>query len=183
MSIVQGQVLEPYATALMSLAQTHDLTEEIGENMRSLLDLLKESEELRSLLANPLIKADAKKSIVDQIVGEQVHPYTRNFLKLLVDRRRILFLAGICQQYLAMLRKLNQTVLAEVTSAVELNEDQQQAVKDRVKAMTNANQVELEVKLDNQLIGGVIIKVGSQVIDASLRGQLRRIGMSLSSTT
>jgi F-type H+-transporting ATPase subunit delta len=104
-------------------------------------------------------------------------------LKLLVDRRRILFLAGICQQYLAMLRKLNQTVLAEVTSAVELNEDQQQAVKDRVKAMTNANQVELEVKLDNQLIGGVIIKVGSQVIDASLRGQLRRIGMSLSSTT
>lgn len=183
MSIVQAQVLEPYAEALMSLAQTHNLTEEIGENMRSLIDLLAESEELRSLLANPFIKADAKRSIVDQIVGDRVHPYTRNFLKLLVDRRRILFLEGICQQYLAILRKLNQTVLAEVTSACEINEDQQQRVKDRVKAMTNANQVELSLKLDSELIGGVIIKVGSQVIDASLRGQLRRIGMRLSSTT
>jgi F-type H+-transporting ATPase subunit delta len=183
MSIVQEQVLEPYAQALISLAQTHDLTEEIGENMRSVLNLIQESEELQSLLANPCIKAEAKKSIVDQIVGEQVHPYTRNFLKLLVDRRRILFLEGICQQYLAILRKLNKTVLAEVTSAVELNGDQQQAVKDRVKAMTNANQVDLEVKLNDELIGGVIIKVGSQVIDASLRGQLRRIGMRLSSAT
>ena len=104
-------------------------------------------------------------------------------LKLLVDRRRILFLEGIGQQYLAILRKLNQTVLAEVTTAVELNEAQQQAVKERVKAMTNANEVELELKLNSDLIGGVIIKVGSQVIDASLRGQLRRIGMSLSSST
>jgi F-type H+-transporting ATPase subunit delta len=166
----------------MSLAQTHNLTEEIGDNMRALLNLLKDSSQLQDLLANPFIKADAKKAIVDQIVGDQVHPYTRNFLKLLVDRRRILFLEGICQQYLAILRKLNQTVLAEVTSAVELNEAQQQAVKERVKAMTNANEVELELKLNNDLIGGVIIKVGSQVVDASLRGQLRRIGMSLSSS-
>lgn len=182
MSIVQAQVLEPYATALMSLAQTHNLTEEIGDNMRALLNLVKDSSDLQDLLANPFIKADAKKAIVDQIVGDQVHPYTRNFLKLLVDRRRILFLEGICQQYLAILRKLNQTILAEVTTAVELNEAQQQAVKERVKAMTNANEVELELKLNSDLIGGVIIKVGSQVIDASLRGQLRRIGMSLSST-
>lgn len=182
MSIVQAQVLEPYAEALMSLAQTHNLTEEIGDNMRALLNLLNDSSELQDLLANPFIKADAKKAIVDQIVGDRVHPYTRNFLKLLVDRRRILFLEGICQQYLAILRKLNQTVLAEVTTAVELNEAQQQAVKERVKAVTNANEVELELKLNSELIGGVIIKVGSQVIDASLRGQLRRIGMSLSST-
>jgi F-type H+-transporting ATPase subunit delta len=181
MSVVQAQVLEPYAQALMSVAQTHKITEEIGENVRSLLSLLQESAELNDLLANPLIKPDVKKAVLNQIVGDRIHPYTVNFLKLLVDRRRILFLDGICQQYLAILRKLNQTVLAEVTSAVELNEAQQQAVKERVKAIANANQVELEVKLDSELIGGVIIKVGSQVIDASLRGQLRRIGMRLNS--
>ena len=181
MSVVQSQVLEPYAEALMSLAQSNNITEEIGENMRSVLNLLKDSQDLKDLLANPFIKADVKKAVIDQIVGDQVHTYTRNFFKLLVDRGRILFLEGICQQYLAILRKLNQVVLAEVTSAVELNEAQQQAVKERVQAMTNANQVELEVKLNNELMGGVIIKVGSQVIDASLRGQLRRIGMSLSS--
>lgn len=181
MSIVQAQVLEPYAQALMSLAQTHNITEEIGENMRSLLGLLQESADLKNLLANPLVKSEVKKSVLNQIVGNQIHPYTVNFLKLLVDRKRILFLEGICQQYLAILRKLNQTVLAEVTSACELNEAQKQAVKEKVKQITNANQVELEVKLDNELIGGLIIKIGSQVIDASLRGQLRRIGMRLNS--
>ncbi len=183
MSVVQAQVLEPYAQALMSVAQTHNITEEIGENVRSLLSLLQESAELKDLLANPLVKLEVKKAVVNQIVGDRIHPYTVNFLKLLVDRRRILFLEGICQQYLAILRKLNQTVLAEVTSAVELNEAQQQAVKERVKTIANANQVELELKLDSELIGGVIIKVGSQVIDASLRGQLRRIGMRLNSKT
>jgi len=87
----------------------------------------------------------------------------------MVDRRRILLFAEICQQYLAILRELNQTVLAEVIS--ELTEEQQQAVRDKVIAMTNAARVELDSKLDPDLIGGVT-KVGSQVIDASLRGQL-----------
>jgi F-type H+-transporting ATPase subunit delta len=102
-------------------------------------------------------------------------------LMLLVDKKRISVLAAICKQYLAILRQLNQTVLAEVISAVPLNETQEQAVKEKVIAMTNAQEVELEKKVDTELIGGVIIKVGSQVIDASLRGQLRRLSLRLSS--
>ncbi len=104
-----------------------------------------------------------------------------NFLKLLVDKGRILFLEGIGKQYLAKLRELNQTVLAEVTSAVPLSDAQQQTVREKVQAMTSASQVEIETKIDADLIGGVVIKVGSQVIDASLRGQLRRLGIRLNS--
>jgi F-type H+-transporting ATPase subunit delta len=100
---------------------------------------------------------------------------------LLVDRGRILFIEGICKQYQALLRKQNQTVLAEVISTVELNEEQQRSVREKVTAMTNARQVELATKIDPDLIGGVIIKVGSQVVDASIRGQLRRISLRLSS--
>jgi F-type H+-transporting ATPase subunit delta len=69
-----------------------------------------------------------------------------------------------------------------VVAAVELSEDQQHAIRDRVQAMTQANSVELSVQVDPSLLGGLIIKVGSQVIDASLRGQLRRIGMQLATT-
>ncbi|HEY9668904.1 MAG TPA: ATP synthase F1 subunit delta, partial [Coleofasciculaceae cyanobacterium] len=94
-----------------------------------------------------------------------------------------LFVEGIAKQYQSLLRQLKQTVLAEVTSAVELTEAQQQAVREKVMAMTSAHQVDLETKIDPDLIGGVIIKVGSQVIDASLRGQLRRLGLRLSSGT
>ncbi|GAC1448351.1 MAG: ATP synthase F1 subunit delta [Chamaesiphon sp.] len=180
-SMVNAEVLEPYAEALMSVAKSQDLVERIGEDMRSLLSLLESSEELRHFLASPIVKAEAKKTVLRQLASDQLHPYTLNILMLLVDKRRILFLEGICKHYQALLRQMNQTVLAEVTSAVELTEAQRQTISQKVKAMTSAHQVELDTKLDPNLIGGVIVKVGSQVIDASLRGQLRRIGLRLSS--
>jgi F-type H+-transporting ATPase subunit delta len=111
-----------------------------------------------------------------------VSGFVLNFLLLLVDRGRVAFLKPVLQQYQALLRELNQTVLADVIAAVELSDEQLQAIRDRVQAMTGANSVELSVQVDPSLIGGLVIKVGSQVIDASLRGQLRRIGMQLATT-
>lgn len=174
-----SEIVEPYAEALMSLAQSQDLTDQIGQDINSLLSVLGESEELRRFLASPLVKAEVKKSVLQQIAGEQLHPYVLNFLMLLVERRRILFLEGICKQYQALLRKLNQTVLAEVISTVELTEEQQQTITQKVQRMTGAERIELETSINPDLIGGVIIKVGSQVLDASIRGQLRRITNSL----
>lgn len=181
MSKVNTQVLQPYASALMSLAKSNNLSEEFGTEIRSLLGLLESSEDLRQFLGNPLIKPDAKKAVIKQIAGEDMNPLMRSFLSLLIDKGRILFLEGIGKQYLTQLRELNQTVLAEVTSAVPLSDAQQQTVREKVQAMTSALQVEIETKIDADLIGGVVIKVGSQVIDASLRGQLRRLGIRLSS--
>ncbi|MEZ2237366.1 ATP synthase F1 subunit delta [Microcoleus sp.] len=181
MSKINTQVLQPYASALMSLAKSNNLSEQFGNDIRSLLSMLEISEELRQFLANPLVKPDAKKAVIQQITGEEINPLMRSFLSLLVDKGRILFLEGIGKQYLTQLRELNQTVLAEVTSAVPLSEAQQQTVSEKVQAMTGARQVEIETKIDADLIGGVVIKVGSQVIDASLRGQLRRLGIRLAS--
>jgi len=177
------QVVQPYAQALMSVARSNNLMEQFGEDARTLTNLLRESEQFRNFLANPFVSISDKKAVLGRVVGDNVNPYMRNFLMLLVDRRRIILLEGICQQYLALLRQLNQTVLAEVTSAVELTEEQKQAVRDKVIAMTNARQVELETKIDRSLIGGAIVKVGSQVIDASIRGQLRRLSLRLTSGT
>jgi F-type H+-transporting ATPase subunit delta len=165
----------------MSLAKSNNLSEEFGNEIRSLLGLLESSEDLRQFLGNPLIKPDAKKAVIKQIAGADMNPLMRSFLSLLIDKGRILFLEGIGKQYLTQLRELNQTVLAEVTSAVPLSDAQQQTVREKVQAMTSARQVEIETKIDADLIGGVVIKVGSQVIDASLRGQLRRLGIRLSS--
>lgn len=182
-SLLSAEVIEPYAEALMSVAQEHNLVDRLGEDVTALLDLFRESPEFQQFIDNPIVKADDKKAVLQQIAGDQLHPYMVNFLKILVERRRILFLEGICKHYQALLRKLKQAVLAEVTSTVELNDDQKQAVREKVIAMTNAQHVDLDTKIEPDLIGGVIVKVGSQVIDASLRGQLRRIGMRLSSAT
>jgi F-type H+-transporting ATPase subunit delta len=102
-----------------------------------------------------------------------------NFLAILVDRRRIGYLEGICQRYQAALRNLKGIVLAEVTSAVALTDAQTQSVRDRVQGMTGSTSVEIATKIDPEIIGGVIIKVGSQVIDSSLRAEIRRLGLSI----
>ncbi len=178
-SLMSSEIAEPYAQALMSLAQSDNLTDRFGEDIGGLRQLLRDSEDLRKVLASPLVKADAKKAILRQLVGEQVHPTTLNFLLLLVDRGRISFLDSICKQYQVLWRKLKQAVLAEVTSAVELTDAQKDAVRQKVISLLSVREVELETRVDPDLIAGVLIKVGSQVFDTSLRGQLRRIGLRL----
>ncbi|HEY9639797.1 MAG TPA: ATP synthase F1 subunit delta [Coleofasciculaceae cyanobacterium] len=182
-SLVSAEIAEPYAQALMSLAQSSDQVDRIGEDVRSVLSLLAESKDLQTCLASPLIESEAKKSVIRQVAGDQLHPFTLNFLLLLVDRGRILFVEEIFNQFQVLLRQLRRAVLAEVTSAVELSEEQQNGIRQKVLGMTQAEQVELSLRIDPELIGGVIIKVGSQVVDASLRSQLRRIGMKLSSAS
>lgn len=178
-TLLSSEIAEPYAQALLSLARDNGLLDRIGEDVSSLLNLAAESEELRNCLTNPIVKAENKKAILKQITGDQLHPYTQNFLMVLIDRGRIPFFEAILKQFQALVRELNQTVLAEVTAAVPLSDEQQESIRQRVMGMTQARQVELDVKIDPDLLGGVIIKVGSQIIDASLRGQLRRIGTRL----
>lgn len=177
------EIAEPYAQALMSVAKSSNLTDQIGEDTQSLLALTKESEDLRTMLDSPVIEASKKKAVLRQVVGDQIHPFTLNILLLLVDRGRIMLLPEVCKQYQELLRQLKQAVLAEVTSAIELNDGQKEAIKQKVMAVTQAQQVDLETSVDPDLLGGVVIKVGSQVIDASLRGQLRRIGIRLGTAT
>jgi F-type H+-transporting ATPase subunit delta len=178
-SAIGSVILNPYADALMSLAQSQNLVDEFGSNCKDLLGLLDESPELNQILANPIVKIADKKVILGKIVTDQIHPFMSNFLMILVDRRRIGYLGGICYRYLAALRQLKGIVLAEVTSAVALTDAQTQSIRDRVQTMTSATSVEIVTSIDPDIIGGVIIKVGSQVIDSSLRAQIRRLGLSI----
>lgn len=177
---IAGEIFQRYAQALLSLAQEGNALDAVGQDVNGILALLRESEDFRNFLASPLYKADTKKAVLQQALGDGIHPFTRNFLMVLVDRRRIMLLEGICSEFQALLRKLNQVVLAEVISVQELSEEQRNLLKEKVKSLTGARDVELDTRIDPELIGGVIIKIGSQVIDASLRGQLRRISVNLS---
>ena len=176
---IASEIADPYAQALMGLAKDQSLTDRFGEDASALLTLIGESEELEQFLISPLMGNKVKKGVLTQVGSDRFHPLFVSFLKLLVDKGRVFFLPAVLGRYQALLRELNQAVLAEVTAAVDLTEDQQNALRDRVMAMTGARQVDLAITVDADLMGGVIIKVGSQIVDASLRGQLRRLSMQL----
>lgn len=178
-STITTEVSDPYAQALMAIAKDNGLTEQIGQDANQLLEILESSEELTQFLASPLPVPEAKKSVLRQIAADKVNPFLLNFLMLLVDRNRLVFLSSILKQYQTLLKELNQTVTAEVTSAVDLSEEQKEAIKQKVLNIAKARQVDLSITVDPSLLGGLIIKVGSQIIDASLKGQIRRIGLQL----
>jgi F-type H+-transporting ATPase subunit delta len=178
-SSLSQAVVEPYAEALMSLAKEQNLVEALDGDVQLILATLSDSDELKRFLSVPLVNASAKKSAIGSLFGDRVNSLTLRFLQLLVDRGRIVFLEPICLRFQALLREMNQIAFAEVTSAVPLSDEQQDTLRHRVIEMTGARAVELAIDVNPDLIGGVIIKVGSQVVDASIRGQLRRLTSNL----
>lgn len=179
-SAAMAEVIEPYAEALMALAKDSNCLDQFGEDASGIISVMAESDELSGLMLSPVFETEQKKAVIRQVFEGKIQPNMLNFLLLIVDRKRTAYLTGICKRYSELLRDIKQIVLAEVTSAVELDDGQRQSITEKVKAMTGAQSVEIESQVDSALMGGVIIKVGSQVVDASLRGQLRRIGVNLS---
>jgi F-type H+-transporting ATPase subunit delta len=179
MNIATSEVSAPYAQALLSIAQSKGSVDELSAIAADLLNLLQESADLRGFLTNPIANSDAKKGVLTKLLGDDSNAQMKNFLMLLVDRGRIYLIEPILQQFQAKVRELKQTVLAEVISAAPLSDAQKETIRQKVVAMTKAESVELSTRVDPELIGGVIVQVGSQVLDASLRGQLRRIGLQL----
>jgi F-type H+-transporting ATPase subunit delta len=178
-SLISSEISEPYAQALLDLSQSLNETQHFADEFKGLQYLFDQSPEFSEFIANPVIKTELKKSFLRRVIGDKVSRYLYNFLDLLIDKRRIVFLQAIVEQYLKLVRELNQVVLAEVISAREFSSDQQYSLIDKVRGITGATEVELKTSIDKSLIGGVVIKIGSQVIDVSLKAQLRRIGMSL----
>ncbi|MEL6882767.1 MAG: ATP synthase F1 subunit delta, partial [Cyanobacteria bacterium J06607_10] len=161
MSIATAEVAAPYAQALLSIAKSKESVDDLSRIAAELLTLLKDSDTLSTFLGNPVANSDAKKGVLTQVLGEDTNPQMKNFLMLLVDRGRIYLLEPILQQFQAQVRELKQTVLAQVTSAIELTDEQRETVRQKVQSITDAKAVELETSLDPDLIGGVIIQIGS----------------------
>nr|YP_009397839.1 ATP synthase CF1 subunit delta [Sonderella linearis]ARW67025.1 ATP synthase CF1 subunit delta [Sonderella linearis] len=176
---VINKIAVPYAEALLEIAKKTNLLNETSKNLSSISVILSESKDLKDLLSNPLTNSSIKKDILNKLFSNQVNDFILNFLFVLVDRRRIVFLNVIIEKYLELTYKLESTTIAEFLSAVELNETQEQNLIDKIKLINKTSSVKLIKAIDPDLIGGFIIKIGSKVIDASLAGKLKKISLFL----
>ena len=179
MSIVLSKVAEPYAEALLDLAISNDALKETTNDINIVSQFLANSSDLKKFLGNPLITKDAKKTVVKDILGEQIGSSTLKFLLLLVDRSRIQVLESIAQKFLELSYKEEAIEIAKVTSSVQLSAQQQKNLAERLKIVTGAQQIKLALKVDPQLIGGFTVEIGSKMIDTSIRGQLKQISYLL----
>ncbi len=171
--------MEPYAEALMALAQEQNVTDAVAEDVRGILAVLAAEPDLERILSSPVVKAEAKKALLRSLFQGRVQGLTETFLQLLVDRQRITVLREMLEGFLVRFRKLRGIALAEVTVASPLDEERTEQLRDRLRALTGASDVEMSIQLDPALIAGFVVKVESQVLDASLRGQFRNLSSQL----
>lgn len=168
-----------YALALLELADETKSLDAVAEDLRALRQIIEESEDFRRLLRSPLIsREDQSKALAAILDKAGSGETTRRFGQVLARNRRLFVLPQIIEAYLAELARRRGEVTAQVTSAVELSDAQRQALIERLKA-TVGGKVQVDVKVDKSLIGGLIVKVGSRMIDNSLRSKLQRLQLAM----
>jgi F-type H+-transporting ATPase subunit delta len=177
------KIVEPYAEALLELAVSKGIIDQVNNDMNTVSQLLESSADLQKFLSNPLAQSEAKKKVISDIWGEQVTKTTLDFLMVLVNRGRIAFLDAVAEKYLELAYKQASIEIATVTSAIQLTAQQQYSLKRKLCLLTGAEEVKLQVKVNPDLIGGFIVEVGSKRIDTSVVGQLERISSLLSSAS
>lgn len=173
------KVALPYAEALFEFSQVMQLIDITSKDLKLITKTLSESYVLRDFLLNPLVIAKVKKKVLHNLFKDQISEHVFNFLFILVERRRIQLLESIVYNYLNLVYRLKLTTVVNIYSVVTLTDQQKKALENKLQLMTNSKKIELLIHIKPELIGGLIIQIGSKVIDLSITGQLNNIASYL----
>lgn len=173
-------VAERYAEALFELAHEMDKVAEFGEALEGIAELLGNPElpDFKRVLEHPVIKHQDKKDLLSQVFKDKVPDAMLNFLFLLVDKKRENYLLEINAEYQRLLNALNQTVIAEVVTAVPMYKKTQTILQQQLESYLN-QKVVMNCDTNPDLLGGVTIKIGDRMIDGSLKTQLAEMAQTL----
>lgn len=174
-----SRVSEPYAYALLDFANSNMVFDVVTSDVTDLLTLFNEVPELPRYLANPVVSNDKKKALLKTVLGSLLNPYTLKFLLFLVERRRIAFFNAIGEKFLEIAYRLSDVVIVNVRSFIPLTYKQESELILQLKELRNAKEVQLVREVDKTLLGGLVIQIGSELIDMSLKGKLRQISSHL----
>lgn len=172
-------IAERYADALIKIAQDGKLTYgKINEDLAFIKNILEQSKDLDEFLQNPLVSIEDKKEIIDKVFTNEVDPIIINYLKVLVDKNRFFAFEDVFASYNNYLDKLNNISRIKVTSAVAMSEETKNKLKKKLEEKTKQNVV-LDVDINKDIIAGLVIKIGDNVIDTSLRHKLEDLSKTI----
>ncbi len=164
-----------YGTALADVVLKTGETQTVSSELKSWEEMLASSSDLRSALANPAIAHLDKTKVLESLIAKtNPSKTTANFLRVLQRNSRLTELSEINEKFAAVLEERSGHVAAEVTSARELSADQKGELKSNLEKLTG-KQVQLNFGIDENIIGGVVTRVGSTVYDGSVRTQLENL--------
>jgi len=165
-------IADRYSEALVELAKAGKLTyAKIGTDLNLVSEILTQSKDLNDFLVNPLVSIDDKKEIIDKVFSEEIDALVVNFLKVLIDKSRFSTFNEILEAYNHSLDDINNISRIQVTSAVAMSDDAKNKLKEKLEAKLRKNIV-LDYDINSEIIAGLVIKMGDNIIDTSLKHKL-----------
>ena len=175
----KGGIAERYAAALFELAEANGELDRVAGDLKSLRAMLAESADLRRLCASPVLKkAEQNRAIAALSARAAFSPLTAKFLGVLATNGRLFSVLGAIAAFLAQLAAKRGELTARVSSAQPLSESQITAVSAALKRSLG-RAVALEPQVDASLLGGLVVQVGSRMLDGSIKTKLQRLSLSM----
>jgi F-type H+-transporting ATPase subunit delta len=172
-------VAERYARALFDLADERRVFDEVASDLRELRAMLAASADLSRLVRSPVLaRSEQAKAIAALAERAGFSPLVRDFLAVVAKNRRLFAVPAMIEAYLAKLAERRGEVTAEVTAAHPLSEAQLALLSEQLRRSVG-RRVSIDAKVDRDLIGGMIVKVGSRMIDGSLNSKLQRLQLAM----
>jgi F-type H+-transporting ATPase subunit delta len=164
-----------YAAALFELAKDQRQLDQVERDLAALAQMLEESADLRRVVLSPVITTDDQAKAFNAILAKAgVAGLVGNFVNLIIRNRRLFALRDMIKAFRAFLARERGEVSADVTSAHPLTPEQMQALADTLRTSIGKN-VRIDTRVDPNLLGGLVVKVGSRMIDSSLRTKLNNL--------
>jgi F-type H+-transporting ATPase subunit delta len=164
-----------YATALFELARDEKSVDAVKADLDRFEAMLADSEDLRRLVRSPVFSADAQaRALVAVLEKAAITGIAANFLKVLTANRRLFAVRPVIRAFRALVAKFKGEATADVTVAEPLSDKNLDAIKTALKSVTGKD-VALNVNIDPSIIGGLVVKLGSRMVDSSLRTKLNSI--------
>ena len=168
-----------YATALFELADDQSRLDEVAADLTRLVSSIDESQDLQRLVRSPILnRKDQGKAMTSVLEAMEVGELTKNFVGLIAQNRRLFALTDMVKGFLDELARRRGEVTAEVTAARSLSESQVAALQESLQRSLGGK-VSISHEVDPTLIGGMVVKVGSQMVDTSLRTQVNKIQIAM----
>ena len=168
-----------YASALFELASEQGQLSEVEQNLVMFQQLLDMSEDLRRLVRSPVFSADEQGRALAVILDKAgLDGFAANFFKLIARNRRLFAAPDMIKAFRALAARARGEVEAEVVSALPLNDAQMSALNETLKASVR-KQVQITSRVDPSILGGLVVKIGSRMLDSSLRTKLNSLKIAM----
>jgi F-type H+-transporting ATPase subunit delta len=167
------EIASVYARSLFEVAQEQGKLDEVREQLGEFADALNENQEMQVFFFSPYFATQEKEEGLDKVVTD-AEPIFQNFLKLLIEKHRMPAVFRVRRTYDQMWQQENKLLPVEVTSAIELDEQTVKQIGDRIGEETG-QKIELSARVEPDILGGLVVRVGNSIIDSSIRSRLEQL--------